>query len=136
MIRTKSFISIVGVILLSAGITLAGPNMNPGKWEITTKTKMAEMPAQSITHTQCVTNEDLIPRSNDENNNCTVTNMKTIGNTVSWEITCGGQSGQINGTGEITYNGDTMKGKMEMTIKGMGMKIKNILSGKRIGPCE
>lgn len=136
MIRTKSFISIVGVILLSAGITLAGPNMNPGKWEITTKTEMAGMPAQSITHTQCVTNEDLIPRSNDENNNCTVTNMKTIGNTVSWEITCGGQSGQINGTGEITYNGDTMKGKMEMTIKGMGMKIKNILSGKRIGPCE
>jgi len=136
MIRTRSFISIVGVILLSAGVTLAGPDMNPGKWEITTKTEMPGMPGQSITHTQCITNDDLVPVDGDENNNCTVKNMRTSGDTVSWEITCGGQGGQMDGTGEITYTGDTMKGKMEMTMKGMNMKIKNVFSGKRIGPCD
>jgi hypothetical protein len=136
MVRTKYVLSIVGVILLSAGITWAGPKMNPGKWEITTKTEMAGMPAQSITHTQCITSDDLVPMSDDANQNCQVKNMKTSGNTVTWEITCGGQGGQMDGTGEVTYNGDTMEGKMEMKIQGMDMKVKNTLSGKRIGQCD
>ncbi len=136
MVRTRIFMSIIGVMALSAGTAWAGPDMNPGKWEITTKTEMAGMPAQSLTHTQCITNDDLVPMSKDANNTCQVKNMKTSGNTVSWEITCEGQGGGMDGTGEITYDGDTMEGKMEMTIKGMDMKVKNTLSGKRIGTCD
>lgn len=128
--------SIVGVILLSAGIAWAGPNMNPGKWEITTKTEMPGMPEQAITHTQCITDEDLVPVNKDSNNSCTVKNTRIRGNTVSWKITCGGQGGQVDGAGEITYNGDTMEGKMVMTMKAMNMTIKNTLSGNRIGPCD
>jgi hypothetical protein len=127
---------IVGVILLFAGITWAGPNMNPGKWEITTKMEMPGMPGQSMTHTQCITEKDLVPVNKDPNNSCTVKNMSTRGNTVSWEITCGGQGGEMDGTGEITYAGDTMKGNMVMVMKAMNMTIKNTLSGKRIGPCN
>ena len=136
MVLTKNIMSVVGIIALSAGAAWAGPQMNPGKWEITTKTEMAGMPAQSLTHTQCITNDDLVPMSGDANNNCKVKNMKTSGNTVSWEMTCEGQGGGMDGTGEVTYTGDTMEGKMEMTIRGMGMKVKNTLSGKRIGPCD
>ncbi len=136
MVLTKNIMSVVGIIALSAGAAWAGPQMNPGKWEITTKTEMAGMPAQSLTHTQCITNDDLVPMSGDANNNCKVKNMKTSGNTVSWEMTCEGQGGGMDGTGEVTYTGDTMEGKMEMKIRGMDMKVKNTLSGKRIGPCD
>lgn len=136
MVRSGILMSVLGVIVLISVWAWAGPQMNPGKWEITTKTEMAGMPAQSITHTQCIKNDDLVPMSNDANQNCQVKNIKTSGDTVSWEITCGGQGGQMDGTGEVTYNGDTMEGKMEMTIKGMDTKVKNTLSGKRIGPCD
>lgn len=136
MARTKIVMCFVGVIVLIAGAAWAGPKMNPGQWEITTKTEMAGMPSQSLTHTQCITSEDLVPMSGDANQQCQVKNMSTKGNTVSWEITCGGQGGQMDGTGEVTYAGDTLQGKMEMTIQGADMKVTNHISGKRIGPCE
>ncbi len=139
MLRTRILLSIVFITALFTSIAWAGPQMNPGKWEITTKTEMAGMPSHSLTHTQCITSNDLVPMSGDANQNCQVKNMKTIGNTVSWEISCGsqgGQGGQMNGTGEVTYTGDTMEGKMEMEIQGMDMKVKNSLSGRRIGPCD
>lgn len=136
MVQIKSFSYIVCLIVLFTVAVWAGPQMNPGQWEITTKTEMAGIPPQSITHTQCVTSEDLVPMGNDAGRDCQVKNMETKGNTVSWEITCGGEGGQMNGTGEVTYTDDTMEGKMEMTIKGMDMKVINYLSGRRIGPCD
>lgn len=139
MVRTGMVMGVVGVVVLITATAWGGPKMNPGKWEITTKTEMAGMPSQSITHTQCIANDDLVPMSDDANQECQVKNIKISGNTVFWEISCGGQGGQggqMDGTGEVTYNGDTMKGKMEMTIQGMNMKVTNILAGKRIGPCD
>jgi len=127
-----SFISII----LSISLAWAGPQMNPGKWEITTKTEMAGMPTQSMTHTQCITNEDLVPMSEDANQECQVTDIKIKGNTVSWKIKCSGQGGQMDGTGQVTYLGDTMNGTMIMNIKSYGTQVKNTLSGRRIGKCD
>ena len=97
---------------------------------------MEGMSPQLLTHKQCITDNDLVPMSEDANQNCQVRDIETSGNTVSWKITCGGQGGQMDGTGEITYNGDTMEGKMEMTIKGANMKVTNYITGRRIGPCD
>lgn len=122
--------------IVSSGTAFAGPNMNPGKWEITTKTEMAGMPPQSRTHTQCVTADDLVPMSRDAHQECQVTDIRTSGNTVSWKISCGGQGGQMKGTGSTTYSGNSMNGVMDMTIVSYGTKVKNILSGRRVGPCD
>lgn len=118
------------------GTSFAGPNMNPGKWEITTKTEMAGMPPKSMTHNQCITADDLVPMSRDANQECQVTDIRTRGNTVFWKISCGGQGGKMNGTGSTTYNGNSMNGVMDMTIVSYGTKVKNILSGRRVGPCD
>ena len=137
MVRSKTFICAFGVILLSATISWAGPKINPGQWEITTKTDMAGLPSQSFTQKQCITEDDMVPMaSQDPNQDCQIKDMKTSGNTVSWEMVCSGQGGEMNGKGEVTYSGDTMKGKMDMTMKAMNMKIKSTFSGKRIGPCD
>lgn len=126
----------VGVFLFLPGAIQADPNMNPGKWEINTRTEMAGMPAQSMTHTQCITGKDLVPMDENANRECTVSDVQTSGDTVSWKIECGGQGGGMAGTGTITYNGDSMSGNMTMTISGTDMTVKNTISGKRIGDCD
>jgi hypothetical protein len=136
MSRKIFLISIVSMFVLLLGIVWAEPNMNPGKWEITTKTEMAGMPAQSITHVQCIDKSDLVPMSEDAGQQCKVTDIKTSGDTVSWKITCGGQGGGMTGTGTITYSGDSMSGSMTMTISGTDMTVKNVITGKRIGDCD
>jgi len=115
----------------------AEPQINPGKWEITTTTEMAGMAPQTATHTQCITTDNLVPMSEDANQECQVTDITTQGNTVSWKITCGGKGGnKMSGTGSATYNGDSMHGTMSMTVEPYGTKINNTLSGRRIGACD
>lgn len=130
------FIGIFISIALLIGAAWAGPQVNPGKWEITTKTKMAGMPQQSMTHTQCVTKDDMVPMGEGANQNCQVKDIRINGNTVSWKITCSGQGGQMDGTGQVTYRGDTMDGTMRMVIKGVDMEVTNHITGRRIGACD
>ena len=126
----------VAVFILLAGYALAGPKINPGKWKITTTTEMAGMPPQSSTHTQCMTSDALVPMSQNASQECQISDIKTQGNTASWKITCGGGSGKMNGTGVVTYNGDTMNGSMNMIIASHGTAVNNKISGRRIGPCD
>ena len=125
-------------IALSFGVAFAGPNLNPGKWEITTKTEMVgmsmNMPLQ--THTQCLKEGDLIPQSKEANQECQVSDVKVSGDTVSWKTICSGKNGQMEGTGRVTYSGDRMEGAMDMVIKGTGMQVKNKISGQRMGDCD
>ncbi len=137
MNRKIFLFSIAGLVTFSLSSAVwAEPQINPGNWEITTQTEMAGMPPQSVTHVQCITNDDLVPMSEDANQECQVTNIETRGNTVSWEISCGGQGGGMSGTGEVTYEKNSMHGVMRMTIAPYGTQVKNTISGKRIGDCD
>ena len=112
--------------------------MKPGKWEITTQTEMEGMPMSipPITHTQCITGDELVPQSQEANSECVVSDMETSGDTVSWKIVCSGANGRMEGTGTITYSGDTMEGTIDMLMPDAGMQVKNTISGKRIGDCD
>ena len=114
-------------------------NLNPGLWEITTVTEMVGMPGAApppMTFPQCITPDNLVPQSEGETEVCQVSELAVDGNTVSWKLTCSGQGGGMEGTGTITYNGDTMEGTMEMTMTMANMQVKNTLTGKRIGECK
>ncbi|OPL12560.1 MAG: hypothetical protein AVO39_11485 [delta proteobacterium MLS_D] len=119
-----------------SGSAWAEPQMNPGKWEITTTTEMAGIPPQSATHIQCITRDDLVPVSEDAQQECEVNDIKIEGDTVSWKIACQGEGGGMEGTGQVTYRGDSMNGTMNMTIKPYGSNVKNTFSGRRIGKCD
>ncbi|MBN1546079.1 MAG: DUF3617 domain-containing protein [Syntrophaceae bacterium] len=129
-------ILVLSIILVSFGTSWAGPRINPGKWEITTKTEMAGIPPQSITHVQCITDQDMVPVSQDASKECKVTDIIVKGDTAKWKISCGGQGGQMEGTGQVTYSGDTMKGTMQMMITEMNTKVTNYINGRRIGKCD
>jgi len=129
------------LLLCGAGMSpaqAAGPvDMQEGQWEITTRVEMPGIPVQipPMTVSQCITQKDLIPPSEQPDSECTVTHNQINGNTVTWSIECKGEGGNTRGDGQITYHGDRFEGSMKMSMPE-GMSMTNHMSGKRIGPCR
>lgn len=115
-------------------------NMNPGKWEMTFQTEMAGMPGMPamppMTVTQCLENEPYMPQNQDPSQECKTLDFRQEGNTVFWKMVCTGEGGTMEGSGQMTYSGDTMSGVMNMIMKDQGLTIKNTISGRRLGPCD
>lgn len=114
---------------------LAGP-AKAGKWETTVETTVGDraMPAHSSTH--CITKEEaeksenLVPKPT--RGDCTISDMKVDGNTVSWKVSCA-KSG-TNGEGTMTYAGDSYTGHMKMKTPQFDVNVK--YSGKYLGACD
>lgn len=131
----KGIFMIAAVLsLFSGSLSFAAPNMEDGLWEITTIVNMPGMPAKSFTHTTCLTKEKAVPQTAESG--CTVKDVKTQGNTISWTVVC--KEGMSTSTGKVTYAGTTMDGVVETTVKtgGQTMTMKNTMKGKRVGPCK
>ncbi|NIQ89082.1 MAG: DUF3617 family protein [Deltaproteobacteria bacterium] len=138
MLRKILVISVVLVASLSTSIAGSGPNMEEGKWEVTTR---MEMPGMSIsmpevTSTQCLTKKDFVPQGSQQGQECKITKTKVDGNTVTWTVKCSGQGGEVTGTGKMTYRGSSFKGKIEMTMVQSNTKMISHINGHRIGDCE
>jgi hypothetical protein len=120
------------LFLFSARLSFAAPNMEDGLWEITATVDMPGMPSRSFTHTTCLTKEKAVPQTAESG--CTIKDVKTQGNTVTWTVVCR----EGTSTGKVTYAGTTMDGVIETTVKTNGKTItmKNTIKGKRIGPCK
>lgn len=130
------FFVVVSVFCATAVYAGSGVDMEEGMWEITTKVKMQGMEIPPQTFSQCITKKDMIPQNNDPNQqgNCTVSDVQTNGNTVSWTMVCKTEGGEMKSKGKITYQGDSFTG--ESTSEMMGMVMVSEMSGKRIGPCQ
>jgi hypothetical protein len=131
-------IIVLCLVAISFNAAFAEPNMNPGKWEITTQTEMEDMPGMipAVTHTQCIERDDPVPQSKEASEDCEIVDMMQDGNAITWRIVCSGKDGEMEGTGKVSYNGDSMNGTMDMVVKGAGMRIRNTISGKRVGECD
>jgi hypothetical protein len=141
--KQKPFVALIIVVIaavlsaVSISFAGSGPNMQEGLWEITTKMEMPGMPMSmpSMTHTQCITNENMVPRgSSQQAEECKITETKVEGDTVTWTMKCDSPEGNIKAIGKITYSGDTFKGTIKMTMQGM--ETIQHLSGHRIGNCR
>ena len=126
--------------LASVVWAVQGP-MRPGQWEVTMKMSMAGMQMQmpEMKSTQCITAEQLakdpatgLPRGAAGQKDCTVSDYKTTGSTISWKMACTGQM-KMEGTGELTFKGDTYEGVMKMAAPQGEMTMN--LAGKRAGDC-
>ena len=131
---------LVGAAAVAA--TAVQTPMRPGRWEVVMNMQMPNMPAAmpEMKTTQCITPEQLakdpasgLPRGMSQNNskeNCSFSDYKVDGSTVSWKMTCTGQM-KMSGTGEMTFKDDTYTGVMMMTMPQGEMTMK--LAGKRLG---
>ncbi len=128
-------IALGSVVAVFVGSAFAGPDINPGLWEITTETEMVGMQGMNVppqTHTQYLTQGGMIPLSEEASKECQIMDVRESGNTIFWKIICSGQNGAMEGTGAITYYGDSLDGVMDMVIQGANMQIKNTIRGHRI----
>ena len=119
----------------AASSTSPAINMQDGLWEITTTVEMAGVPAGMIkpqTFTTCLSKSDYVPKTPKETD-CTIKDVKTEGNTVTWTVVCKDATMK----GRITYAGTTYDGTMETSMKqeGKDMTVKTTMKGKHLGPC-
>lgn len=128
-------LSAVTLLLISLPLTCAAVEMREGLWELKTTMDMPgmKMPPQTTKH--CYTREDVKDQKKMVNNNkdCTVTELNTIGNKVSWKMKCSGNNPGTS-SGETMFSGDSYDSVMRMQSQGMVMNMK--VKAKRIGVCK
>ncbi len=135
----RSLVLATAVSLIFAVSAFAAPNYQEGLWEMTTTMNMPGLPKEMlrpITNTICMTKENAVPQQPQQKSEqqCKMTDQKTVGNKVSWTMTC--KNGMVS-KGDITYSKTSFSGT-QTTITSQGgkpMTVKNTMSGKYIGPC-
>lgn len=132
------------LLAFCATTTQASPNMTPGLWEITVKSEIQGMPGgmgmPATTMTQCVKPADVqdgkrtVPQQDPK---CEMKDYKMQGNTASWRFECKGPEA-MNGSGSMTYSGNSYSGTTKMSMKQQGRVINmtQSYSGKRLGDCK
>ncbi len=115
-------------------------DLEEGRYEITSTVKMPGMPMQPppTTITECVTQQDPVPNQQADNGNCKITDMKTVGNTVTWKMECDQQGQKMKSRGKMVYHGGRFEGKVDtqMGPEAGNMKISTTIEGRRVGDCQ
>ncbi len=105
-----------------------------GNWAIKMQIEMEGMPMQMppVTMDQCMTKDDMILKQSKDESECKV--VKQIkGSTVTWVADCP----EGKSTGSITYTERTLKGKINIEVKGeRTMKMSYTLDGNYKGLCN
>jgi hypothetical protein len=138
----STYLAILVLGTLAATALAAQGPMRAGRWEVTMQMQMPSVPVQmpEMKTTQCVTPEQLkdpasaLPSAspNAGAQQCKVSDYKTSGNTVTWKVACAPPT-SVNGSGEMTFTGDSYAGAMKMTTQQGEMTMK--LTGRRVGDC-
>ncbi len=135
----RCVVVLIAVLLFSASAVLAAPDIVPGMWEITTQMNMPGMPMAMPKNTmkRCLDSKDVVPAMPDEQQDCTVKDIKVKGNTVTWTIHCKTQGMVSTSKGSVTYSGMSFSGTATITMTGeMGTQnMTQTMEGKRVGEC-
>ncbi|ESQ76949.1 DUF3617 family protein [Asticcacaulis sp. YBE204] len=111
----------------------ATENPSTGKdeaWEVTAMTRISGLSLPANTDTVCLSAEDRRnPPKALSSAQCPNQQITRDGNTVRWVAKCD----KADATGQITFAGDTLTGKVSGTKSGTRVDID--LSGRRVGNC-
>ena len=101
-------------------------------WEDTMEMNLPGMPARPQVHQRCsARNADAVPTGNQDNGNCTTSDVKRTPTSMAWKVSCPGTVG----SGEMVYEGrDRYRGTMTVTSEGQTMTMK--MSGRRLGESD
>jgi hypothetical protein len=138
--KTLVIVSLLATFIFAAS-AFAGPNMQEGKWEITTKVEMQGMPMSmpATKHSMCLTDKDMVPQKPEKNQDCKMIDTKVSGDTVTWKMHCKMDETVVDSNGKITYKKDKFDGVVHMTMTDPDsekMEMTSTMSGKRIGDCK
>ncbi len=123
--------------------SMAGPDIQPGLWDITTQVDVAGMqanvPPATVRHclrpTDLEKPEAMVPQG--ARGDCRVLDYQLQGNTASWRLECTGAAA-MTGVARITYAGASYSGTMKIATRyeGHSAEATSRFSGRRIGDCK
>jgi len=144
----KRLYGMITLCTLSTGLAAADYNFKPGLWETTNKVEFVGVPEQfaammsqaPTVHKNCITSEDTDFKFGDESQqHCTQNNQRVNAAKMTFEVSCQGQGGNVNGKGEFNYHDTSANGWTEMVIPqgpaGGPMTIRTIFNSKYLGAC-
>lgn len=124
------------IALAAASLTLALPAAAAGEgewWEMSTKMEIPGMPAMPggpPTKFCRVKGDESKPVKSDDDKNCSITDVKNVGNTMTFKMKCTGKDA-MTGSGEMTHTPTTFNQKIKMRSGGDNMSM--VSTGKRVG---
>jgi len=137
------FLILVAHVALLLGCSeadsLSSVNMKAGMWEISTEIEASKMPMKmppTVTK-QCLTENDLVPKSNANQGNCDLSNLTTSGDVVAYTLTCSAGGAKTVSKATVKYQGTTMDGVIETVMTGgpADMSMTYRMKGERVGDC-
>jgi hypothetical protein len=135
LIMKKAIVALLSMLLLPA-LSFAASGMRDGLWEISSRVEMPGMPMKMkpTVMKHCYSKEDVKDQKTAiaKDKNCTVTDMKTSGNKVTWAMKCSGPNAATM-TGETIFGSDSYASVMHMKSEGHNMTT--MVNGKRLGAC-
>ena len=135
---------IILVCCLIPGLVWASDTIEPGLYETTVTTKMKmgdmQMPARTITQTNCITAEDAAngpPLPEPDDAECEVIKYEFGSGELDMEMVCQIQGGQGRMVGSGSYSDDTyeMNNRFSMNAQGMQMELQSVAAGHRVSDC-
>ena len=128
------------LLLSSAVIASDTISIEPGMWEMTSKMTSPMTPQPRVQTTQeCMTDSTIGPQdlTPEDGGDCTITDSKVSGNSMSWSMSCNTPGGTMTGGGNFTSEGSSGHGnmKMNMNFEGQSFDMNMAWEGKRLGPC-
>ncbi|MDP1527238.1 MAG: DUF3617 family protein [Rhodocyclaceae bacterium] len=132
---------IIAASLLLVALPASAQEMKPGLWEITTTMKMQGMQMPGAKFTHCYTAQDISSGKQykgDEASKCTISNLKTSGGSVSYDMACAADGSKMAGSvkGTVSPTAYTFDQKIRMTPdQGMG-EMHSTMNGRRVGDCK
>jgi len=130
---------LTAILVMITSMLSAVANAAPGEyWEVTSKMEIPGMPfAMPAFPTKvCLPKGgESDPRKTSGDKNCKMSDIKTVGNKVSWKARCDHNGEIMTGIGEQTATSNSFAGKMQLSGKseGQDVNMNMALSGKRIG---
>ncbi len=127
------------ILAMIISILSAAASAAPGEyWELTSKMEIPGMPfAMPAFPTKvCLPKGgESDPRKTSGDKNCKMSDIKTVGNKVSWKARCDHNGEIMTGIGEQTTTSNSFAGKMQLSGKSgdQDVNMNMALSGKRIG---
>lgn len=89
--------SFLGAVVMLAGancLAESAPNLQEGPWEITSEMEMMGMTMPAVKHKQCITRDNAVPDSAQQDQECKMVNTSVDDDTVSWNMVCESPEGK------------------------------------------
>lgn len=143
----RSVIPFVATLLLIAPLAASAdkPNIQPGEWEYKNTTTFSgdmDIPDQSETTTECVTQEDiddgLITLDEQDTRECEIRDKQISSDAASYTMACEDpEGGTMTMSADMQFNGDSAQGTIEgeMTSEMGTIQVETRMEGTRIGDC-